>query len=100
MYLRLALIGVTAIGLYGVDTHAPDSIDHVRKSVPVTSATRVVLNAEIGGIQVEPASGKAVDVEVVFRGNAPSQQELDRMVRDFTLDVSEQGSSVRISGTF
>jgi hypothetical protein len=76
---------------------AVDPEDHVRKSIPVSSATRLVLNVDTGAIRVEPGSEKSVEIEVYFRG-APSRREFDRMRRDFTLDVAEQGSDIRVTG--
>ena len=91
--LPAALACVTC--LYAVDTE-----DHVRKSVPVSSATRLTLNAEFGSINVQPSTGRNVEVEAYFRGNPPSRAEFDKMLRDFTLNVTQQGSEVRVNGTF
>jgi len=51
--------------------HAVDPEDHVRKSTPVTSATRLVLNADVGSIRVQSGIERTVDVDVVFRGLHP-----------------------------
>jgi hypothetical protein len=80
--------------------HAVDTEDHVRKSVPVASATRLVLNAEVGTIRVQAGDGKKVEVEVYFHGSPPSRGEFDRMLRDFTLDVAQQGPEIRVTGAF
>jgi DUF4097 and DUF4098 domain-containing protein YvlB len=80
--------------------HAVDHEDRVRKSAPVFSATRLTLNADVGTIRVQPGGGKQVDVEVYFLGDAPSQKEFDRMRSDFTLDVAQQGSDIRVTGAF
>jgi hypothetical protein len=80
--------------------HAVDPEDHVRKSTPVTSATRLVLNADVGSIRVQSGIERTVDVDVVFRGSPPSRAEFDRMRRDFTLDVTQQGSDIRVKGAF
>jgi len=79
---------------------AVDPDDHVRKSVPVGSSTRLVLNADVGAIRVEPGNGKTVDVEVYFHGTPPSEAEFKRMRRDFRLDVAPQGSDIRVTGAF
>jgi hypothetical protein len=79
---------------------AVDIEDHVRKSVPVSSATRLTLNAEFGAVRVEPGNGKSIDVEVYFRGFPPSRTEFDRMLRDFRLDMAREGSDVHVTGTF
>jgi hypothetical protein len=73
--------------------------DHIRKSIPVSSATRLVLNADAGGIHVQPSASKNVEVDVIFRGNG-SRTEFDRMLHDFTLDVGQQGGDVRVTGAF
>jgi hypothetical protein len=80
--------------------HAVDPEDHVRKSTPVTSATRLVLNADVGSIRLQSGIERTVDVDVVFRGSPPSRAEFDRMRRDFTLDITQQGSDIRVKGAF
>lgn len=94
--LRLLVVALT----YASFVYAADTEDRVRKSMPVSSATRLTLNAEFGSIRVQPGARKSVDVEVYFRGNPPSRGEFDRMLRDFTLDVAEQGSDVHVRATF
>ncbi len=79
---------------------AVDPEDHVRKSVPVSSATRLTLTADVGSIHVQPGSGRSVDVDVTFHGFPLSRSEYDRMRHDFTLDAVEQGSEVRVTGAF
>ncbi|MGA2880712.1 MAG: DUF4097 family beta strand repeat-containing protein [Bryobacteraceae bacterium] len=74
--------------------------DHVRKSAPVSSATRLVLNVDIGTIRVQPGDGKTVQAEVYFHGFPPSQAEFDRMRRDFTLDIVQEGSDIHVIGAF
>ena len=80
--------------------HAVDTEDRVRKSTPVSSATRLALNAEFGAIRVQPGDAKKVEVEVYFRGLPPSRGEFDRMLRDFRLEVAQEGSDIRVNGTF
>ncbi|HTW63169.1 MAG TPA: hypothetical protein VME17_01080 [Bryobacteraceae bacterium] len=80
--------------------HAAEMEDRVRKSAPVGSATRLKLDAEFGGIRVQPGSNQNVDVEVDFRGDPPSRTDFERMLRDFKLDVVQEGSDIRVSGTF
>jgi hypothetical protein len=91
----LALALVCASFLLAVDPE-----DHVRKSTNIGSATRLVLTADVGTIRAEPGNGKSVDVEVYFHGTPPAQSEYDRMRRDFSLDVAQQGSDIRVSGAF
>jgi hypothetical protein len=79
---------------------AVDPEDHVSKSTPVTSATRLVLTADTGTLRIESGSGKSVDVEVYFHGTPPSRAEFERMLRDFTLDLEQQGPDIRVSGAF
>jgi Putative adhesin len=81
-------------------TYAVDTEDHVRKSVPVSSAIRLTLAAEVGSIRIQPGSGKNVDVDVYFRGIPPSRGEFDRMLGDFTLDVAQQGTDIRVNAIF
>jgi hypothetical protein len=94
--LRLFISALTCASfLYAVDPE-----DHVRKSAPVSSATRLVLNADVGTIRVQPGDGKNVEAEVYFRGLPPSRGEFDRMRRDFTLDIAQQGSDILVTGAF
>ncbi len=94
--LRLLVAALACASLL----HAVDPEDHVRKSTPVTSATRLVLNADVGTIRVQPGIDRTVEVDVFFRGAPPSRAEFDRMRRDFTLDVTQQGSDIRVKGAF
>ena len=91
---------LTAVLVGGSLLHAVDIEDRVRKSAPVTSATRLTLNAEFGGIRVEPGDGQNVEVEVRFRGDPASRGEFDRMLRDFKLELTHEGSDIHVSGTF
>jgi hypothetical protein len=80
--------------------YAVDPEDVIRKSVATSSARRMTLNADVGSIRVLPDAGKTVDVEVQFRGFAPSRSEFERMLRDFRLDVTQQGQDIRVDGKF
>ncbi len=80
--------------------YAVESEYQVRRALPVSAATRLTLNAEFGSISVQPGGGRSVEVEASFRGIPPSRDEFDRMLRDFRLDVTEQGSEVRVNATF
>ncbi len=74
--------------------------DHVRKSAQVSSATRLELHVDVGSIRVQGGNGKLVEAEVYFHGFPPSQAEFDRMRRDFTLDIAQEGSDIRVVGAF
>ena len=91
---------LTAVLVGGSLLHAVDIEDRVRKSAPVTSATRLTFDAEFGGIQVGPGDGQNVEVEVRFRGDPASRAEFDRMLRDFKLELTHEGSDIHVSGTF
>jgi Putative adhesin len=84
-----------AASVYGFDTE-----ESVRKSVPVSSANHLKLNADFGSIAVLPGAGKRVDVEVFLRGDPPSRREFDRMLHDFSLKVTQQGSEIGVEATF
>jgi len=88
----LALAG--AIGLFA------DTEDQVRRSIPVNSSGRMVLTADWGAIKVHSGVARFAEVEVYFRGNPRSRAEFDRMLRDFSLDVSQVGTDIRVSGRF
>jgi len=92
--LLVAALACTAF-LYAVDPG-----DHVRKSAPTSSATRLVLNADAGSVRVSPGTSNKVEVDVSFRGDSPSQAEYNRMRSDFTLDIAQQGSDIRVTGAF
>lgn len=93
---RLLIAGFAFVSsVWAVDTE-----DLVRKSVPLTSATRLRLNVEFGSVRVMPGTEGRAGVEVYFRGVPPNQGEFDQMLRDFKLDVREQVSDVIVSATF
>jgi DUF4097 and DUF4098 domain-containing protein YvlB len=90
--LILALAG--AIGLFA------DTEDQVRRSIPVNSSGRMVLAADWGAIKVQSSANRSAQVEVYFRGNPPSRSAFDRMLADFSLDVSQVGTDIRVNGRF
>jgi len=91
----LSLALVCGASLYGSEA---DEI--VRQSVPVTTGTHLHLDADFGNINVKPADGRTVGVEVHFRGDPPSRRELDKMLHDFSLKVVQQGTEINVSGRF
>lgn len=95
MLRLLAAALVCAALLQAVD---PEE-NHVRKSISAASATRLVLNADAGGVHVQPGPSKNVEVDVLFRGDG-SRADFDRMLHDFTLDVAQQGAGIRVTGAF
>jgi Putative adhesin len=74
--------------------------DYVRKSVPVQTSNRLDLDVDFGSINVEAGSSATVELEAYFVGNPPSQAEFDRMRNDFYFDVTREGSTMRVKGTF
>jgi len=91
-FLVMALAG--AVGLFA------ETEDHVRRSVPVNSSGRMVLVADWGAIKVEPSASRTAEVEVYFRGRPWSHTAFERMMRDFSLEVSQVGSDIRVTGRF
>jgi Toastrack DUF4097 len=90
--LALALAG--SIGLFA------DTEDLVRRSIPVDSSGRLILAADWGAVKVQPGAARFAEIEVYFRGSPRSRTEFDRMLRDFSLDVSQVGSDIRVNGRF
>jgi hypothetical protein len=91
-YLVPLLVGVAASG-------APTE-DRVQRSIQLQSATRLALTAEVGSIRAMPGASPSLEVEVYFRGDPPSRAEFDNMLRDFSLEVTNLGSEIRVAGTF
>ena len=92
---RFALIALAAsVSLFA------DVEDRMNKSVPAQPGGRLVLEAEMGAIRVEPGSSNSIEVEVYRRVDAPSREESDRILKDFELEVIPQGSEVRMRGVF
>src|SRR5262249_26040387 len=89
----------TAFALFAVAAVSAQTNDRIQQSIPVQNANRLALIAEVGSIQILPGAGSSVEVEVYFDGNA-SRQEFDRMLKDFTLDVTRPGADLRVEGRF
>jgi len=58
--------------LCAVCLHASETEESIHRSLPVSSATRLRLDADWGTINVKPSASPTVDVEVHFRGDPPS----------------------------
>lgn len=94
--LRLLVVALASAALL----LAVDPDEHIHKSASVSSATRLVVNADVGSIHVQPGSDRTVDVDVTFHGFPLSRSEYERMRRDYTLDVAQQGAEIRVTGAF
>src|SRR5579872_3207257 len=95
--MRCSILAITlasAIGLFA------ETEDQVRRSIPVNPSGRIVLTADWGAIKVQPAATRFAEVEVDFRGNPRSRAEFDRMLRGFSLDVSQVGTDIRVNGRY
>ncbi len=78
-----------------------ESEDAIRRSIPVPAESRMTLTAETGGsIDVSRGSPGAIGVEVRFGGYLSPRDEIERMKRDFELNIDRQGGDVRITGRF
>lgn len=94
--LRLLVVALASAAL----ALAVDPDEHVHKSAMVSSATRLVFNSDVGNVHVQSGARGSVDVDVTFHGSPLSRAEYDRMRRDYTLDVVQQGAEVRVTGAF
>lgn len=92
-YSVLALALATAGGLFASD-------DFVRRSIPANSASALIVTADWGAIKVQPGATRSAEVEVYFRGSSWSRAAVDRMLRDFSLDVTQVGNEIRVDGRF
>jgi hypothetical protein len=79
---------------------ASETEQSVHQSVPISSATHLRLNADFGNVSIKPSDGRTVDVEARFRGDPPSRREFDRMLHDFSLKITQQGSEVSLDAIF
>lgn len=93
--MRIFLIAATAATCLFADIE-----DRFNRSVPAQAGGRLVLEAEIGSIRVEPGSANSIEVEVFRRIDAPSREESERILRDLDLEITPQGSEIRMRGVF
>ena len=91
---------ILAIGLAGAFGLFAQTEDYVRRSIPVNSSGRLVLAADWGAIKVQAEGTRTAEIEVYFRGRPWSQAAFERMLRDFSLEVSQVGSDIRVTGRF
>jgi hypothetical protein len=91
---------LTAVLFASAAILAAETEDAVHKSIPVQSANRLGLDVDFGSIDVSGGATGTIEVEAIFRGNPPSRAEFDRMLKDFSLEVTRQGAGVFIRGTF
>ncbi len=71
----------------------------IRRSIGAASTTRLVLNARNGGsIDATPGPAGTIQIEVRFKSDHATRAELDRIVRDFSLDVDRFGTEVHVTG--
>lgn len=95
--MRFSVLSIALAGSLGLFA---DTEDQVRRSIPVGSSGRLTLTADWGAIRVQPSTTRFAEVEVYFRGDPRSRADFDRMMRDFSLEVTQQGTDIRVNGRF
>jgi hypothetical protein len=93
------LLAIAALA-FAASVYGSETEQVVQKSVPVSAADHLVMTTEFGSIDLHPGTSKDVQVEVHFSGNPRSRREFDRMLHDFSLKVTQQGSEVTVNATF
>jgi hypothetical protein len=78
---------------------AVDSDDLIQKSIPLSSATRLILRADMGAVRVEPGNNDSVNLDAYFHGAPWSARDLSEIRRNFSLKVERHGSDIEITGT-
>ncbi len=93
------LRSIFAIGAASAVSLCAQSEQTIRRSIPAPSPTRLVLNARNGGsVDVTPGTAGTIQIEVRFKSDRATRAELDRIVRDFSLDVDRSGTEVHVAG--
>ncbi len=101
VYRKAAVLRyLAAAALLCASLQASETEESLRQSLPASSATRLRLEADWGSVNVKPSASSAIDVEVLFHGNPPSRREFDRMLHDFSLKLTQQGSEVTAEALF
>jgi len=95
--MRYSILAIALAGSIGMFA---DTEDQLRRSIPINASGRLVLGADWGAITVRPGTTRSAEIGVYFRGNPRSRAEFDRMLRDFSLDVSQVGTDIRVNGRF
>lgn len=92
-FLGITLVCVASLA-------ASETEQSIHQSVPISAATHLRLNADFSNISVRPSDGRTVDVEANFHGDPPSRRDFDRMLHDFSLKLTQQGSEVSLDAMF
>jgi hypothetical protein len=88
-FFPLAALALAGSGLL------PAQDELMRKSIPVDSASRFTLDVDFGSVRVTPGEGATIEV-LARRGSYIPAREWTRMKRDLKLEVTRQGSEVRV----
>jgi hypothetical protein len=93
------LRSIFAIGVASAASLCARTEQTIQRSIPAPSTTRLVLNARNGGsINAIPGPTGTILIEVRFKSDRATRAELDRIVRDFSLDVDRFGPEVHVTG--
>ena len=94
----MRLIGIAMV--FAATLAASETEESLHRSVAISSATHLRLNSDFGNVSIKPSDGRTVDVEASFHGDPPSRREFDRMLHDFSLKLTQQGSEVSLDAMF
>jgi DUF4097 and DUF4098 domain-containing protein YvlB len=74
--------------------------DILTKSYSVSPGGTLTVNADLGSIEVEAASGSSVDIKVLQQVRTSNQTKADKILKDFKVDFSQRGNDVFIEAEY
>lgn len=90
---RLLAVTIVFVGTLRI---MADAEDQIKKSFGVSAGGKLVIESDRGSIEVKTADTDKVDVEIQRKVTRGSREKAEEILRDHTIDFSQQGSEVRI----
>lgn len=99
-YLLLSGLVITIL-LFGACYLEEEGVSgSLEESFPVKQGGTLVVNSDIGSIEVDSGNEPVVSIRVFRRARSKSRVKAERLLRDFQLEMKKQGNDVIVTGEY
>ncbi len=99
-FSRLIFAVAVSFALNACSDVMGDMQDDVRKQFQVQPGGRLILETDLGAIEVSTAAEKHVDVQIQRQVKATSQGEVEEVLRNLTIDFRQEGNEVYVRAKY
>lgn len=92
-FIAVFLIFMTAFAFGSIE-------DNIKKSFHVKVGGQLILETDLGSIEIQTWDDNALEVEVIRKVKTSSSRKAERILKDFEIDFRQEGNVVYIDGDY